>query len=64
MLTGGAGDDLVAGGPGDDAYLNGDDGDDKVFGGLGNEFGNKYFFRPWVYGDRSTFRDTAAFWSQ
>ena len=65
MLAGGDGDDLVAAGPGDDGPMYGDAGADKIFGGLGDEtfhmdsyFGGNTFHL--LYGDRSTFRDTAS----
>ena len=58
MLTGGDGDDLLAGGPGDDSFHYGGAGDDKLFGGHGNEYS---YYGVWLhlYGDRFTFRDTA-----
>ena len=58
MLAGGDGDDLVAGGPGGDTFMHGDAGADKIFGGLGDD--TTYDGYPLLYGDRSTFRDTAS----
>ena len=58
MLAGGDGDDLVAAGWGLDGQMFGDAGADKVFGGPQDDtdmYGDHILF-----GDRSTFRDTAS----
>ena len=61
MLAGGEGDDLVAGGPGVDGFMNGDAGADKIFGGLGDDIGTgEHAGDHLLFGDRSTFRDAAS----